>query len=63
MDINVKSGVDRDPFQQTDRGGFGHNAGKGDFNRSMSNRYAAGYEETNLGKVKNKPGKTTYRYK
>ena len=46
MNIINKDSIGRDPFEQTDRGGFGRNAGKGDFNRSMTQKYRDNYPET-----------------
>ena len=62
MNIISKSGIDRDPFEQSDRGGFGRNAGKGDANRSVGGAFFRGYAETSLGKGPRRPGKTVYRY-
>lgn len=62
MNIISKTGLARDPFEQSDRGGFGKNAGKGDSNRSCNSAFFRGYEQTTLGKGKRRPGKTVYRY-
>jgi hypothetical protein len=62
MNIITKNPIARDPFEQSDRGGFCKNAGKGDSNRSCNSAFFRGYENSNLGKGKRTPGKTVYRY-
>ena len=61
MNINVKSGIDKDPFAQSDRGGFGKNAGKGDSPRSLTRAYFANYDEIAWSPRVKSPGKTIYR--
>jgi len=52
MNIHVKDQTFKDPFEQSDRGGFGKNAGKGDSPRNnSSNDFKKNFDEIpNMGK-------------
>lgn len=52
MNIHMKSGMDRDPFHQSDRNHkFRTGAGKGDANRSLSKNFTDNFPKT-MGKTR-----------
>lgn len=54
MNINVKDSTYKDPFAQSDRGGLGHDAGKGDSPRNnASAAFKKHFDEIpNMGKAR-----------
>lgn len=54
--------IDKDPFAQSDRGGFGKTYGKGDAPRNLSRAFNERFPSS-MGRRKASPGKKTYRYR
>lgn len=60
MNINIKPTCDRNPFDQSDRGGFHKNAGKGDAPRNIGKKFHENFPRS-MGKGGFKRFRKVYR--